>query len=204
MTAMMQNDFASRRASEPAAPASRDPVVGRVLGPKRSRRSSVDAALAWAVLAWEICWQAGASASRPDTKPRTMPTKVATGVEPNQRSSPNPMKAGSENPRAMVVTPRPTRRPPPERIATQAAEPRTTPASPRRRGHREPRSLEAHGPGDQKSPDSLARSQNFEAEGGQSAISYTGHDSHVNHSDPNSRNFSQSRVAAVRTGVRPN
>ena len=40
---------------------------------------------------------------------------------------------------------------------------------------------------------SLARSENFEAEGGQSAISYTGHNPHVNHSAPNSRNFSQSR-----------
>ena len=29
---------------------------------------------------------------------------VATGVEPNQRSNPNPMKAGNENPTAMVVT----------------------------------------------------------------------------------------------------
>jgi len=33
-----------------------------------------------------------------------VPAIVATGAQPNQRSSPKPIKGGSENPAAIVVT----------------------------------------------------------------------------------------------------
>ena len=41
---------------------------------------------------------------RPAAKPRTTPTKVATGPVPHQRSIPNPIIAGSEKLSAMVET----------------------------------------------------------------------------------------------------
>ena len=40
-----------------------------------------------------------------------------------------------------------------------------------------------------RDPESLARSENFEAEGGQTGISYTGHISRVNHSAPQFEKF---------------
>ena len=41
--------------------------------------------------------------SRPDTKPTTIPTKVATGAQPSHRSTIKPITGGTENPSATVV-----------------------------------------------------------------------------------------------------
>jgi hypothetical protein len=41
--------------------------------------------------------------SRPDTKPTTIPTKVATGAQPSHRSTMKPITGGTENPSATVV-----------------------------------------------------------------------------------------------------
>ena len=104
-------------------------------------------------LAREISERAAESECRPDTKPRTTPIKVATGLDPHQRSSPNPITAGNEKPRATVVTLEAHSNPTATADRDSGCFSHGRLPLPRRRHrHSEPRSLRPTGQGDQREP----------------------------------------------------